>query len=95
MNSDALEQFERKSLDAGKPDVHALLFTIWIWQPRECNTPANAFRQGLRAPEDSMSDISVGAEASKPLSQWERVLDTFITLKTFTDILRDTSWWLP
>ena len=33
VNSDALEQFERKSLDAGKPDVHALLFTIWIWQP--------------------------------------------------------------
>jgi hypothetical protein len=43
-----------------------------------------------------MSDIAVGAEASKPLSQWERVLDTFIApSKTFTDILRDTSWWLP
>lgn len=43
-----------------------------------------------------MSDTAVGAEASKPLSQWERVLDTFIApSKTFTDILRDTSWWLP
>ena len=43
-----------------------------------------------------MSDIAVGAEASKPLSQWERVLDTFIApSKTFTDILRDSSWWLP
>src|ERR1700761_238319 len=43
-----------------------------------------------------MSDIAVGAEASKPLSQWERVLDTFIApSKTFTDILRDASWWLP
>ena len=43
-----------------------------------------------------MSDIVVGAEASTPLSQVERVLDTFIApSKTFHDILRDTSWWLP
>ena len=43
-----------------------------------------------------MSDTVAGAEASKPLSQWERVVDTFIApSKTFTDILRDTSWWLP
>ena len=43
-----------------------------------------------------MSDIVAGAEASKPLGQWERVVDTFIApSKTFTDILRDTSWWLP
>ena len=31
-----------------------------------------------------------------PLSQAERVVDTFIaSSKTFTDILRDQSWWLP
>jgi uncharacterized integral membrane protein len=32
----------------------------------------------------------------KPLSQVERVVDTYIApSKTFTDILRSTSWWLP
>jgi len=32
----------------------------------------------------------------QPLSQGARVLDTFIApTKTFTDILRSTSWWLP
>ncbi len=32
----------------------------------------------------------------QPLSQVERVVDTFIApSKTFTDILRSTSWWLP
>ncbi len=32
----------------------------------------------------------------KPLSQAERVVDTFVApSKTFTDILRSTSWWLP
>jgi hypothetical protein len=31
-----------------------------------------------------------------PLSQGERVVDTFVApSKTFTDILRSTSWWLP
>jgi hypothetical protein len=31
-----------------------------------------------------------------PLSQIERVVDTFVApSKTFTDILRSTSWWLP
>ena len=30
------------------------------------------------------------------LSQVERVVDTFVApSKTFTDILRSTSWWLP
>ena len=43
-----------------------------------------------------MSDTVAGAEASKPLSQVERVVDTFIApSKTFHDILRSTSWWLP
>jgi len=32
----------------------------------------------------------------QPLSQAERVIDAFIApSKTFTDILRDQSWWLP
>jgi Yip1 domain len=31
-----------------------------------------------------------------PLGQGERIIDTFIApSKTFTDILRDQSWWLP
>ncbi len=45
-----------------------------------------------------MSDvIAVEGQASGPgLSQTERVVDTFIApSKTFTDILRDSSWWLP
>lgn len=32
----------------------------------------------------------------KPLSEVERVVDTFVApSKTFTDILRSSSWWLP
>jgi hypothetical protein len=43
-----------------------------------------------------MPDTVANAEASTPLSQVERVIDTFITpSKTFNDILRDSSWWLP
>ncbi len=43
-----------------------------------------------------MPDTSANAEASSPLSQVERVVDTFIApSKTFNDILRDASWWLP
>ncbi len=34
--------------------------------------------------------------AARPLTQGERLIDTFIApSKTFTDILRDQSWWLP
>ena len=34
--------------------------------------------------------------SGKPLSQGERVMDTFVApSKTFSDILRSTSWWLP
>jgi hypothetical protein len=41
-----------------------------------------------------MQDIVVAE--TRPLSQVERVVDTFIApRKTFTDILRSTSWWLP
>jgi hypothetical protein len=45
-----------------------------------------------------MSDVvAVEAQSGQPgLSQVERVVDTFVApSKTFTDILRDTSWWLP
>jgi hypothetical protein len=39
----------------------------------------------------------VEAQSGQPgLSQVERVVDTFVaSSKTFTDILRSTSWWLP
>ena len=34
--------------------------------------------------------------AGEPLSQVERVVDAFVApSKTFTDILRSTSWWMP
>jgi len=46
-----------------------------------------------------MTDVQVGTEGVPPsggLSQVERVVDTFVApSKTFTDILRSTSWWLP
>jgi Yip1 domain len=45
-----------------------------------------------------MSDVvAVDAQSGQPgLSQVERVVDTFVApSKTFTDILRNTSWWLP
>jgi hypothetical protein len=45
-----------------------------------------------------MSDVvAMDAESGQPgLSQVERVVDTFVApTKTFTDILRNTSWWLP
>ncbi len=44
-----------------------------------------------------MTEAVIQPEASAPpLSQGQRVLDTFIApSKTFTDILRSSSWWLP
>lgn len=43
-----------------------------------------------------MSDMVANLEGSKPLSQVERVVDTFLApSKTFHDILRDSSWWVP
>ncbi len=43
-----------------------------------------------------MSDEVVVAQPEKGLSQVERVVDTFLApTKTFTDILRSASWWLP
>lgn len=41
-------------------------------------------------------DVMVAPGGEAGLSQVERVVDTFIApSKTFTDILRSTSWWLP
>jgi hypothetical protein len=48
--------------------------------------------------EITASDASIAGEtpAIPPLTQTERVIDTFIApSKTFTDILRSQSWWLP
>lgn len=44
-----------------------------------------------------MPEAIIQPEASTaPLSQGQRVVDTFIApSKTFTDILRSSSWWLP
>jgi Yip1 domain len=44
-----------------------------------------------------MEDVVVAmSRVPEELSQIERVVDTFISPdKTFTDILRSTSWWLP
>jgi hypothetical protein len=43
-----------------------------------------------------MPDTVASAQASAPLSEVERVIDTFIApSKTFNDILRSASWWLP
>ena len=45
-----------------------------------------------------MNDVAMaeGQAAGPGLSQVERVVDTFIApSKTFKDILRSTSWWLP
>lgn len=45
-----------------------------------------------------MSDVIAveGQPSGTGLSQVERVVDTFIApTKTFTDILRNSSWWLP
>jgi hypothetical protein len=44
-----------------------------------------------------MSDVvAVDGGSGAGLSQVERVVDTFVApSKTFTDILRSTSWWLP
>jgi hypothetical protein len=44
-----------------------------------------------------MPEAVIQPEAStEPLSQVQRVVDTFVApSKTFTDILRSSSWWLP
>jgi hypothetical protein len=43
-----------------------------------------------------MSSQAALVPASSGLSQFERVADTFVApSKTFADILRDASWWLP
>lgn len=43
-----------------------------------------------------MSDVTVSGQTGQGLNEVERVVDTFIApTKTFTDILRSASWWLP
>ncbi len=43
-----------------------------------------------------MQDTVVGRVSERPLSEVERVADTFVApSKTFTDIVRSTRWWLP
>jgi hypothetical protein len=43
-----------------------------------------------------MQDDLVVAEGGAPLSQVERVVDTFVApSKTFMDVRRSSSWWLP
>jgi hypothetical protein len=45
---------------------------------------------------DTVSDSLAVDGQGTGLSQVERVVDTFVApTKTFTDILRNTSWWLP
>lgn len=42
------------------------------------------------------SDVTVSGQTGQGLNEVERVVDTFIApTKTFTDILRSASWWLP
>ena len=42
-----------------------------------------------------MPEVAIATE-TKPLSQVERVVDTFVApSKTFADVLRSASWWLP
>jgi len=42
------------------------------------------------------STVAMSVESVQGLSQAERVVDAFVApTKTFTDILRSTSWWLP
>jgi hypothetical protein len=60
------------------------------------NIPASYKCISRGATEVLMSETMGNAEASAPLSQVQRVVDTFITpSRTFNDILRDWSWWLP
>lgn len=52
----------------------------------------------LKQVESEMSEgvMTDGMVAERPMSEIERVVDTFIApSKTFADILRSTSWWLP
>lgn len=43
-----------------------------------------------------MAEELLQEEGTAPLSQAERVIDTFVApSKTFSDIRRDASWWLP
>ena len=58
-----------------------------------------ASREMVNVREERVMSESVAVEgqsAGPGLSQVERVVDTFVApTKTFKDILRDASWWLP
>src|SRR5208283_5237618 len=46
--------------------------------------------------ETSMNETAVVPADQKPLSEVERVVDVFVApSKTFTDIRRNASWWVP
>ena len=43
-----------------------------------------------------MADVALAPDAVAPLSQSQRLLDTFVApTATFTDVRRSASWWLP
>lgn len=45
---------------------------------------------------DAVVNVAAPVSGAKGLSQVERVVDTFVApSKTFADILRSSSWWLP
>jgi hypothetical protein len=51
---------------------------------------------GAASKERVMSEDVVTGTGDRGLSQFERLVDTFVApTATFTDILRSTSWWLP
>ena len=55
--------------------------------------PATIFSKISESGADMSDDVVASGQG---LSEVERVVDTFIApSKTFTDILRSTSWWLP
>ncbi len=58
---------------------------------RECKFPDSDRMEGF------MSDTAVAVPLeAKPLTEGERVIDTFVApSKTFTDIRRNASWWVP
>jgi hypothetical protein len=69
---------------------------LFLFCGGESIIPANYKSSSRGVTEVFMSDTMANAEASAPLSQVQRVTDTFVApSKTFNDILRDSSWWLP
>jgi hypothetical protein len=65
--------------------------------PKKTVSPMYRDAVHVREERAMSDDVAVQEQSAGPgLSQVERVVDTFIApKKTFTDILRNTSWWLP